>query len=244
MELATRIDSPSQLASQDRDAMFELMTRHYDHVSRVVFERDLSEKRWVIRLRQIETGRLCGFSTQMVLKADVDGRSIRALFSGDTIVDRPYWGSTALSIAWGRLALDLVDRDPDHEWYWFLICKGFRTYRFLPVFFNEYFPRHDCAWPDHLRRIIDHLAGNKFGSAYDPSTGIIQTQPDSYWLRAENTDQPSRRRDPNVDFFLSSNPHYRRGDELCCLAPLSRNNFSPAARRLMAAPAFLRAGSS
>ena len=28
---------------------------------------------------------------------------------------------------------------PHHDLFWFLISKGFRTYRFLPVFFKEFF---------------------------------------------------------------------------------------------------------
>ena len=44
---------------------------------------------------------------------------------------------------------------------------------------------------------------------------------------------PERLRDPHVAFFVRRNPGHARGDELCCLAPLTRANFTPAAYRVI-----------
>jgi hypothetical protein len=44
-----------------------------------------------------------------------------------------------------------------------------------------------------------------------------------------------RLRDPHVCFFLARNPGHASGDELCCLAPLTRANFTPAAYRVIGA---------
>ncbi len=44
---------------------------------------------------------------------------------------------------------------------------------------------------------------------------------------------PERLRDPHVSFFVRRNPGHARGDELCCLAPLTRANFTPAAYRVI-----------
>ena len=41
---------------------------------------------------------------------------------------------------WGGLALSLIDERPGAELYWFLIAKGYKTYRFLPVFFRSSIP--------------------------------------------------------------------------------------------------------
>ena len=48
----------------------------------------------------------------------------------------------------------------------------------------------------------------------------------------------SRLHDPHVRFFVERNPGHARGDELCCLAPLTRQNFSATAERLIRSPAF------
>jgi hypothetical protein len=241
MRLEARFHRPEELTAAQRDAMFALLARHYDRASREAFERDLDEKHWVIWLCEPGAERLCGFSTQMVLDRVVDGRPIRALFSGDTIVNRSDWGTNALAIAWGQLATQLVRREPDSQWYWFLICKGFRTYRFLSVFFDEFYPRCDRPTPLAVQSLLDALAADKFPAAYDREAGVVRADRHDYVVRPEIGEPPPGRLDRHVAYFLERNPGYREGDELCCLAPLAMENFSAAARRLMATPAFASA---
>jgi hypothetical protein len=42
-----------------------------------------------------------------------------------------------------------------------------------------------------------------------------------------------RLHDPHIGFFVQRNPGHVRGDELCCLAPLTHENFTPAAYRVI-----------
>src|SRR5689334_8795057 len=120
-----------------REAMFALMDRYYENITPASFATDLAEKQWVILLLDPQSGEVCGFSTQVLLDAAIAGRPIKALFSGDTIVARDRWGDPALAHVWGRLALSLIDALPETDLYWFLISKGYKTYRFLPLFFGE-----------------------------------------------------------------------------------------------------------
>lgn len=225
-----------ELDGADRDAMFALMQRHYANVRREVFERDLDEKRWVIQVRESGRGTLRGFSTQTLVSLPSAGRPIRALFSGDTVVDRRFWGDRALVQLWGQLALRLIDRYGG-ELYWFLLSKGYRTYRFLPLFFHEFYPRHDRRSPAELRERLDALAEAKFGAAYDRERGVLPAGPAQYRLRAGLGEiRHARLADPHVRFFAERNPGHPRGDELCCLAPLARENFTPAAYRVIGEP--------
>jgi hypothetical protein len=233
MKLAARLMSVVDLTREHRARMFALMEAHYENVRRATFEADLGEKRWVIVVLDPATGELCGFSTQMLLEARVSGRTIKALFSGDTIIDRGHWGDQALAHVWGRLALSLIDAYPEEELYWFLISKGYKTYRFLPLFFHEFYPRHDRAVPGPMREVLDALGGQKFAAAYDPGA-VVRAGRDKDRLRPGLADvTPQRLRDPHVRFFLERNPGHARGDELCCLAPLTRDNFTPAAYRVI-----------
>jgi hypothetical protein len=210
------------------------MDDHYANVHRHVFEADLAQKRWVILLRDPATDRLRGFSTQTLLDTRVVGRPVKALFSGDTIIHRDCWGDRALSRVWGRLALTLIDAHAGEELYWFLISQGYKTYRFLPVFFHEFYPRHDTPTPGPVQAIIDALARTRDPQAYDPASSIIRATRLQYWLRPGLADvTPQRLREPHVSFFHARNPGHTRGDELCCLAPLTRANFTPAAYRVI-----------
>jgi hypothetical protein len=199
-----------------------------------VFDRDLDEKHWVIELTDPATGGICGFSTQMLLELEVDGRAILALFSGDTIVSPEHWGANPLAQVWGQFALSLVDAHPAAEMHWFLISQGYKTYRFLPVFFREFYPRHDTATPRWARGVIDAAARSKYPATYDPAAGVIRAGYDDYRLRGGVADVTAQRlRDPHVRFFVARNPGYARGDELCCIAPLTRENFTRAAYRVI-----------
>jgi hypothetical protein len=240
MALAARIVRPGDLSSTDVDEMFALMSRHYENVRRDRFEADLSEKDWIIRLTHARRGQLCGFSTQRLLPISVNGRRVIVMFSGDTVVDREHWGTTALPIAWGRLAFSIIEQHPEAELYWYLISKGYRTYRFLPLFFSEFYPRHDVNTPMDMRAVIDAVAQAKFPERYDAGTGVIRATPTSDRLRpdlGEVTD--ARLRDPHIEFFHRLNPGHAHGDELCCIAPLTRENFSSPARKLIRSQRFV-----
>jgi hypothetical protein len=234
MKLSGRLVAAAHLSAGQRDAMFALMDRHYLNVQRPIFDADLDEKQWVIQVCDSADGRLRGFSTQRLLDVEVQGRPVTALFSGDTIIDREHWGDQALVHIWGRLALSLMDANPHTELYWFLISKGYKTYRFLPVFFREFYPRHDVATPSWVLSVIGVLARSRYPAEYDATAGVIRATARQYRLREGIADITSERLiDPHVRFFQTRNPGHVRGDELCCVAPLTRANFTRAAYRVI-----------
>jgi len=236
MRLSALVAATADLSARQRETMFALMERHYANVQRDVFDSDLAEKIWVILVSDPASGDLCGFSTQMLLDVEAEGRPIKALFSGDTIIDQKRWGDQALAHLWGRLALSLIEAHPDAELYWFLISQGYKTYRFLPLFFREFYPGHDAPTPQRAHTAIDALARARYPDDYDPSTGVIRAGCRQYRLREGLADiTPGRLRDDHVRFFQTCNPGHERGDELCCLAPLTRANFTPAAWRVIGA---------
>lgn len=221
----------------DRRQMFDLMTRYYENVAPETFESDFQSKTWVILARCPTTGDVLGFSTQWFGDYVIDNTPVGILYSGDTIVDSKYWANNPLATLWGRLALQIIDQRSGQPLYWFLISKGYKTYRFLPVFFETFYPRPNQATPRNCQGIINHLATENFGDRYEDSLGIIKAAQDGCRLRNEVAEVSEQRlRDPYVKFFDAANPGHTRGDELCCLAPLSRDNFNAAAYRVIGMP--------
>ena len=91
--------------------------------------------------------------------------------------------------------------------------------------------------PSRYRRLIDRIAGEKFGSQYLPSSGVIKATRDGCRLRGQVAAVTEHRlRDPYVHFFNSVNPSHADGDELCCIAPLTKDNFNDVAYRVIAMP--------
>jgi hypothetical protein len=123
---------------------------------------------------------------------------------------------------------------PRGLYLWLLLTSGFRTYRFLPVFWREFFPRCESITPPAFQRLIDHLAGERFGRRYDEATGIVRLA-NPQRLRGPLSEIPvGRMEDSHVGFFVSRNPRHAAGDELVCLAELTPENLTAAGRRMAA----------
>jgi hypothetical protein len=208
----------AELTRRDRDAMFALFTTYFATTDRVTFERDLAEKEWVILLCG-DDGGIEGFSTLMRVQAG----DATVFFSGDTIVARHRWGTFDLPRMWGRH----VFAEAGDNAYWFLICSGYRTYRFLPLFFRTFFPR-DAG----MKPLLDRVAATKFGNAYDSRTGVIRLATPAP-LREGVSDPGLRKNNPHVRFFIEANPGHADGDELACLVRIDVDNLTPAGLRMI-----------
>jgi hypothetical protein len=219
---------------QCRIQMYGLLAAHYRATAEEAFLRDLAEKDWVVLLHTA-AGALKGFSTLKLYRSGLrdSGSTVRVLFSGDTVIDRAYWGTQALAFEWIRFAGTLKGRDTTAPLYWFLISKGHRTYRYLSAFARDYWPHFGRMTPLEAKALMDGLAHERFGPCYDPKRGIVCFPDSRGHLAPELAEIPSEDlRRPEVAFFLRANPGYRRGEELVCLTELSTENLKPLARRL------------
>lgn len=226
-----RLVQREQLTAAERSAMFSLLGRHFDGVSRAQFDRDLADKNWALLLHD-EAGGLAGFSTLRFYHDQHHGSPISVVYSGDTIVDPSAWRSTALSRLWIASVKSLHESHGVGRLYWLLIVSGFRTYRFLPVYWREFYPRHDRATPRDTRRLMDRLATDRFGEAYSVTDGVVRF-PSPQRLNGTLQGIPAERlRDPHVAYFDRVNPRHADGDELVCLTELCDDNLTPAGRRM------------
>ena len=229
--LSARVAARNTLTENEKKAMYSLYSRYYSGCDGELFTRDLQEKDHVILLRN-STGQLCGFTTLLLIDFESDGGRKRAIFSGDTVIHREYWGTQALSLAWCRMAGTIKSQQPEVPLYWFLIVKGYRTYRYLPLFAKNFYPTWRHQTPADVQAMMDYLAAHRFGNAYKRELGIIRFQHSRGHLAGEWADIPqhvTQHRD--VRYFLQRNPNYTQGDELVCFTELDENNLRSFALR-------------
>jgi len=206
--------------------MLRIMQAYYHNVRRDQFLKDLEEKDWVILLWG--NGCIRGFSTQMLFDYDIEGHWIRVIFSGDTIIEKHCWGSLALPVAWGRMMLSIISDCHGREVYWLLTSKGYKTYRFLPVFFREFYPSCMKETPAFEKALLCNLGRRKFGDRFDSESCIIRALAGAQYLRLGVADITEvRRKDKHVAFFEKANPGHTRGDELVCIARCHEENIKP-----------------
>lgn len=229
--LSSRLVAVPALTPAEIDAMYCLFDEFYV-AAPDVFARDLASKGWAILFENCATPSLQGFTTLALYETTAMGRRLSVAYSGDTLIRPACWGTTELPRTWIKTVLALSS-GMCQPLYWLLITSGYKTYRFLPVFFSEFYPRHDRPTPPETRALLDELAGERFGADYDRGQGIVRFAQGATPLRSGVADATAeRQRDPHVAFCLASNPGHERGDELVCLCRIHPDNLTAAGRRM------------
>lgn len=230
-DLAAACIPIGSLEKTDLPGLFDLYAAHFDGTSFPLFCKDLLAKDKIILMRN-EEGIIKGFSTLELSNERISGKDIRVLFSGDTIIDRQYWGTQALSRKFFEVTGEIFFEEPKRPLYWFLIVKGHRTYRYLKTFYHRFYP--DPRGDDNaLKRMACQLAHNRFGNDFDREAGVLKFKTSQGHLKPDLAEIPAKDlHHENVQYFLQKNPGYRQGDELVCLCPLSPENHRPFARRV------------
>lgn len=218
MNLNSSVREVVSLTSLETQAMHDLMTHHYEAVTRDRFEADLSAKDEVLVLHD-GAGVLRGFTT---IAWNPAGRFDEGdiLFSGDTIIDRSCWGTQELVRAFCRRAGEWKS-ESGRRLFWFLISKGHRTYLYLPLFARRFFPHPEVAeteWALLAGRVAEGL----FGDCWKPGEGVLRFPSSQGHLRDELA--VKRGESPWVRYFLERNPGHANGEELVCLTEMDESN--------------------
>jgi len=230
VETSARMVARADLTSDDLACMYGLLSCYFEGVTREHFQSDLAEKNWAILIER--AGRIVGFTTILAYETHFEGDPISVIYSGDTIVAPEAWNSQTMPRAWIESVAALRAEYPRGLYVWLLITSGFRTYRFLPVFWRSFFPRYDCQTPPRWKHLIETLSQERFGEQYDPIKGIVKLRHPQRLNDQLVGIPPGRCDDPHVGFFASSNPGHTSGDELVCLTELSPENLTSAGRRM------------
>ena len=223
--LKSAVLSVKELATEQIDVMYTIMEVYYGNTSQNNFVGELKKKQEVVLLLDGQNN-IRGFTTLAVFSYD---EQTQLLYSGDTIVEKEYWGRHDLSQAWLNNAMVYAEKFTGVT-YWFLLSKGYKTYKYLNTFFNEYYPRVGTETPDTIQHIMDTFAKQQYGDKY--RNGVWMA--DNDYLRGEyDYTQEVAARDKNTAFFLDKNPNYMNGDELICLCEISVDNLNKLGRRAL-----------
>ncbi|MBO8170882.1 MAG: hypothetical protein H0Z33_03215 [Bacillaceae bacterium] len=232
--IKSAILSIHDISEADQNNMYLLLQRYFDGITRENFIRDLREKSRVILLKDTGENAIVGFSNMMVMDFNWKGKIVKIVFSGDTIVDRAYWGSMELPKAWGKLVFSLRETDPGKKWFWFLISSGYKTYRFLPVFFKNFYPCFYKQTPPDIQGLMDDLAAYKYGRDYRKDRGVVRFSHSSERLKEGVAPVTADKlKDPHVQFFIDKNPRHDEGEELVCLCEIHPENLTKAGHRVI-----------
>ncbi len=228
-----KIVNIADLDEKEISRMIEVFNIYFSGIKEEKFLKDLRAKDSVLLL-QDASGLTQGFTTIQFINIATEGKPLRAIFSGNTIIQKEFWGKSDMPRVWMKYMLDEKAKNPDEPLYWFLICSGYKTYKMLPNYALEFWPRYDKPTPPDVKLIIDKLAFLKFGKDYDSSAGIIKFSDTDERLRGEYSEiKPQLTADPHINFFAHANPSHYLGHELACLMDFKEDNLNDYAKQIL-----------
>ncbi len=231
MSLKGKIVEIGELDQSHKVTLYQLMNSFYDDLTSEAFYRDLDNKDHCILLLN-QFGSIVGFSTQVSISLEVEGRQVAGVFSGDTIIHPDYWGSLELFKVFTKQYI--LGRNKADSIYWFLISKGYKTYKMLPLFFNEFYPNYRVETPEFEQKLMNEFGKTYYPEEYNLNTGVIHYKGIKDKLKEGVADVTERQlKDPDVAFFLRANPEYGIGNDLVCVTYLSEDNLNYTAKRLL-----------
>lgn len=226
--LQASIISVSDILFKDKLMMFSLMRRYYENVSKKQFLSDLEKKDCVIMIKEKKSSALCGFSTQVLLRRNIKNQDVRIVFSGDTVIDKKHRNSLVLPLTFGKMMLSILKEEPGTPLYWLLTTKGYKTYRYLPVFFKDYFPSPSKKLSSFEKSILTMMGKELLEEKFDAKHWILRAKDGAQRLKPGVADiTENRRKKQEIAYFEKMNPNHAQGDDLICLARFSEQNLKP-----------------
>ncbi len=221
MALKSEIIGVNKLNQIEKLRLFELMQDHYDGVALKKFEADLSIKDKVIVVKDQQKV-IRGFSTIVIRYFMTDGKRWIGVFSGDTIVEKKYWGQSSLQIMFTKFVFIQKIKNINQPVYWFLISKGYKTYLLLANNFLNHYPRYEKETSVLHQTRMDIFYSELFGTCYNSKTGHVRF--DNLSTRLKSGVAPITAHDrkyPRIAFFEKLNPDWENGTELACVGEVT-----------------------
>lgn len=232
--LTCRYERIGNVSVREICRMYEIFACYYDNAPLDTFLADLNRKSGVFLVRRQRDGEVVGFSTVHRFPIRVGGRAAIGVFSGDTLIERAYWGSRALQLAFVRYVFRVRMHNPFTPVYWCLISKGYKTYLLLANNYPRYFPNPEGRYGE-LADVVRQYCAQLFPGRLDEQRMLLDFGRDAQRLRedAAPISEAARQSYPKIAFFEQSNPSWQQGTELPCVGMLGWRDFWLFARQTL-----------
>lgn len=202
--------------------MHTVFIKYYHNADLQTFITDMSNKTGVILLHEKKSRKIVGFSTWTELEILNNGKKSIGIFSGDTVVEKEFWGNKALHKTFVSELLKTKIKNPKTPVFWLLISKGYKTYLLLTNNFPKHYPsyRHNNI---KLETVVDSYCEQLYPSYYNEADRLLNFGENYQFLKEDvaqiTSDMTSN--DPNIAHFVKLNPSWHKGTELPCVGEVS-----------------------
>ena len=218
--MSMRYKARRKLTLDECRGMYALFSQYYHNTPFETFLNDLDKKTGVFIAKRHTDQKVVGFSTATTFDVQVDGRPVRLLFSGDTVMAKEYWGHPAFRKAFFLWLLRERVKNPFIEMHWYLISMGYRTYLILANNFYHYYPNIDGDNP-HLKKVAQAASDHLFPQVLNHNSMLLEFGDQACKLQEFVTPISDQERQvPKIAFFESRNPNWMQGSEMPCIGSL------------------------
>ena len=222
--LTYKLKLVTEISEDELKRMFTVMSANYDYITIEAFKKDLSNKDYAGILLD-DNLNIQGFTTFAINPKNYQHPEYNILFSGDTVISSDYVGSQELGKGWCKTVGSILAKFPEKKWMWYLMSKGYKTYLYLPFFFNKYYPAAKESEHENHQSIAHQCSTHFFGNEWNKKKGIVQFTNKIGQVKKEHAQKSFKKSNLYVDYFLERNPGFVNGDELVCIAELAIDNF-------------------
>jgi hypothetical protein len=202
--------------------MHKVFIQYYHNATLNNFVTDMGKKTGVIILQEKQSKKIVGFSTWTELDIMQKGERCIGIFSGDTVVEKQYWGNKELHKVFAKQVAKTKIKNPRTPVFWLLISKGYKTYLLLTNNFPKHYPSHEKN-NIKLEAIVDEYCQQLYPEAYDRENRLLDFGDDYQYLKedvAEITPEMTAE-NPDIRHFTKLNPSWQQGTELPCAGEIS-----------------------
>lgn len=202
--------------------MHQVFIQYYHNAGLNNFVTDMGKKTGVIILQEKSTDKIVGFSTWTELDIEQNGEKAIGIFSGDTVVEKQYWGNKELQKVFVKQLLKTKIKKPKTPVFWLLISKGYKTYLLLTNNFPKHYPSHEKN-NIKLEAVVDQYCQQLYPDAYNKENRLLDFGDNYQYLKddvAEITEDMTEE-NPEIRHFTKLNPSWQQGTELPCVGEVS-----------------------
>lgn len=202
--------------------MHKVFVQYYHNADLNNFVTDMGKKTGVILLQDRDSKKIIGFSTWTELEIVKNGKKSIGIFSGDTVVEKRFWGNKELQKTFVKQLLKTKIKNPNTSVFWLLISKGYKTYLLLTNNFPKHYPSHKKN-NIKLESIVDDYCEQLYPSAYNKENRLLNFGNDYQYLKDDVAEITSNMTKENLEIrhFTKLNPSWQQGTELPCVGEVS-----------------------
>jgi len=221
-KITTRFYSIKNISVPRLIEMHKLFIQYYNNADLKTFTTDMAKKTGVFILEDKFRKRIVGFSTWTEMEVIEGGQKALGVFSGDTVIDKSYWGNKGLQKSFIKKLFTTKLMNPKRPVFWLLISKGYKTYLLLTNNFIQFYPCYQTH-NEKLESIVDEYCTQLYPGAYCQESRLLNFGDEYQSLREGVACITPEMKEKNHDIrhFEKLNPTWEQGTELPCVGKVT-----------------------